>query len=139
MGIYLTGAVFILQAVPLLFGGKGSWLTLLLSMLIVGLIAAIVLRNYRLEPITRRSRWAEDSLRRPAINAFKVGVILTATLFILVLLGYPTNDLPEAARVSVASTIALAMGAWATLTTFINFKFVLKVSGSAGGEESPGH
>jgi hypothetical protein len=126
VGIYLGGIVFILEAVPLLFGGKGDWPTVLLHVAIASFVAMAAV--WLLEPqLAKRYMTSSSTQYKPALNALKIGAIVTGIMFVLGFAMFASSWATGADFIE-SMTFALAMGTWSTLISYVSFKLTRKLS-----------
>ncbi len=121
--IYMAGVVFLLRAVPLLFGYTGhNWADAFISIPAAGLAVASVMLFFKPQRSTS-SKWSIDAVQQPTANALKAGGAVTVIMSVLGLLMYRTTFAPDA-LFAAASTLALCLGIWATLMTYLITNFM---------------
>jgi hypothetical protein len=124
---YITGVIFILEAIPLLFRGHGDWSTVLLHVAIAVIFGVGLV--WILEPAIPRRPISSNTIQKPVLSALKVGLIVTGAMFVL---GFVMSALSSATGGGffVSVTLALAMGTWATLISYVSLKLTHKLGTS---------
>jgi hypothetical protein len=125
IGASMGGVLFMLGAVPLLYGGSGNWFGAVLQASIGFFVAAAT--RWFLGPIpSKPSKHMVASARRPVVNAL-MGGVLVATVVLATELVFPMA-VPAVAAFPAALTLALGLGAWAALMSYLSFKYISPLS-----------
>jgi uncharacterized membrane protein SirB2 len=119
--ILFVGMGLILQIVQRLFGPRSDWLGFILTSLVVGLLALLVLRWMR-----RRTNFANyasrmKQTRPPIVDALLLGALVTA--FMLVFGFVYTSEVPASTQLVAIITLALTEGIWATVLRYIAIRY----------------
>lgn len=121
LSITIAGTFFFLGAVPLIFGCQGEWSGVLLQTLLTGGMAAITV--WLIESAGSKSTpswWSAGAVHQSATRALKLGALATAIVLIVTLM-LPVCT-PGAASFNVAITLALSLGAWCALVSYVGFR-----------------
>jgi hypothetical protein len=119
--IMLVGMGFIIQIVQRLFGPRSNWLGFLLTYLVVGLLAVIVLLRMR-----RRANFANyivhtKQTRPPIVEALRLGGLVMAFMLVFGLVN--TSEVPASTQLVAIISIALSEGIWFTVLRYIAIRY----------------